>query len=349
MAETEDRQQLFDGPDGEPARPELAAKQPVDSPSPIDLPGCKPIPMTRAEYVSYTRRLELWDAAAKTAWVLRDGSHQWHEVPSQRLTQMATLIGAVRGRSIVADGSRGLARGGQDRKERIPHADQVVFLDASRLRVRPGDNVLLMTGQSYPDVVLEVDHTTDVRRGKLRLYESLGVPELWVETPDVSAPSRPSALKPGLTIYLLRQGRYATAPASQAFPSWTAADIHRAMNEDAFPSHRTQAILERLGREMGAREGTGPDDFPLMHSLRRESHDEGHAQGHAQGLAEGRAALAQAQAQAARRILRSRGIEVAEGFPADVAGFAELSMDEVLELALASTGEEDFRNRLRSR
>ena len=206
-----------------------------------------------------------------------------------------------------------------------------------------------MTGQSYPDVVLEVDHTTDVRRGKLRLYESLGVPELWVETPDVSAPSRPSALKPGLTIYLLRQGRYATAPASQAFPSWTAADIHRAMNEDAFPSHRTQAILERLGREMGAREGTGPDDFPLMHSLRRESHDEGHAQGHAQGLAEGRAALAQAQAQAARRILRSRGIEVAEGFPADVAGFAELSMDEVLELALASTGEEDFRNRLRSR
>ena len=345
MAETEDRQQLFDGPDGEPARPELAAKQPVDSPSPIDLPGCKPIPMTHAEYVSYTRRLELWDAAAKTAWVLRDGSHRWHEVPSQRLTQMATLIGAVRGRSIVADGSRGLARGGQDRKERIPHADQVVFLDASRLRVRLGDNVLLMTGQSYPDVVLEVDHTTDVRRGKLRLYESLGVPELWVETPDVSAPSRPSALKPGLTIYLLRQGRYATAPASQAFPSWTAADIHRAMNEDAFPSHRTQAILERLGREMGAREGTRPDDFPLMHSLRRESHDEGHAQ----GLAEGRAALAQAQAQAARRILRSRGIEVAEGFPADVAGFAELSMDEVLELALASTGEEDFRNRLRSR
>ena len=345
MAETEDHQQLFDGPDGEPARPELAAKQPVDSPPPIDLPGCKPIPMTRAEYVSYTSRLELWDAAAKTAWVLRDGPHRWHEVPSQRLTQMATLIGAVRGRSIVADGSRGLARGGQDRKERIPHADQVVFLDASRLRVRPGDNVLLMTGQSYPDVVLEVDHTTDVRRGKLRLYESLGVPELWVETPDVSAPSRPSALKPGLTIYLLRQERYATAPASQAFPSWMAADIHRAMNEDAFPSHRTQAILERLGREMGAREGTGPDDFPLMHSLRRESHDEGHAK----GLAEGRAALAQAQAQAARRILRSRGIEVAEGFPADVAGFAELSMDEVLELALASTGEEDFRNRLRRR
>ena len=345
MAETEDRQKLFDGPDGEPARPELAAKQPVDSPPPIDLPGCKPIPMTRAEYVSYTRRLELWDAAAKTAWVLRDGPHRWHEVPSQRLTQMATLIGAVRGRSIVADGSRGLARAGQDGKERIPHADQVVFLDASRLRVRPGDNVLLMTGQSYPDVVLEVDHTTDVRRGKLRLYESLGVPELWVETPDVSAPSRPSALKPGLTIYLLRQERYATAPASQAFPSWMAADIHRAMNEDAFPSHRTQAILERLGREMGAREGTGPDDFPLMHSLRRESHDEGHAK----GLAEGRAALAQAQAQAARRILRSRGIEVAEGFPADVAGFAELSMDEVLELALASTDEEDFRNRLRSR
>ena len=33
----------------------------------------------------------------------------------------------------------------------------------------------------FPDVVLEVDHTTDVHRGKLALYESWGFPEVWAE------------------------------------------------------------------------------------------------------------------------------------------------------------------------
>ena len=37
-----------------------------------------------------------------------------------------------------------------------------------------------------PDVVLEVDHTTDVRRGKLRLYEAWGFPEVWVLVPPES-------------------------------------------------------------------------------------------------------------------------------------------------------------------
>ena len=56
---------------------------------------------------------------------------------------------------------------------------------------------------NYPDVVLEVDHTTDVRRGKLKLYESWGFPELWVEVPEHRVASRPRGLVPGLTIHLL--------------------------------------------------------------------------------------------------------------------------------------------------
>ena len=75
-----------------------------------------------------------------------------------------------------------------------------------------------MADHSYPDVVLEVDHTTDVRRGKLALYEGLGIPELWVETPDIGAPSRPKALQPGLRIYLRRKGVFEIAPTSRAFP-----------------------------------------------------------------------------------------------------------------------------------
>ena len=35
---------------------------------------------------------------------------------------------------------------------------------------------------------MAVDHTTDVHRGKLALYESWGFPEVWVEVPE--APSR---------------------------------------------------------------------------------------------------------------------------------------------------------------
>ena len=39
----------------------------------------------------------------------------------------------------------------------------------------------------FPDVVLEVDHTTDVHRGKLALYEAWGFPEVWAEVPDEPA------------------------------------------------------------------------------------------------------------------------------------------------------------------
>ena len=345
MSDAADRQQSFRPPDRKPKKPEAGTRPPG-----IDLPGCKPLPMTREQYNLNARRLELWDAGTKTAWVLRDGPDEEHEIPAHRLTQMVTLIGAVRGANIAAHGARGLVRRDQNPRERIPHPDQTLFLHPARARVRPSDNILLMSDHSYPDVVLEVDHTTDVRRGKLAVYEWLGIPELWVETPDIGAPSRPAALKPGLRIYLRKKGQFEIVSSSRAFPGWTARDIHRAMNEDYFPSDRTHVLLERLGREMGDREGTGPDDFPLMRSLRQESREAGHAKGLAEGLAEGRtAALMEAHAQAARHTLKVRGIQVSEGFPADVPGFAELSMDEVLELALGSSSEEDFRNRLRSR
>ena len=354
MTDATDRQQPFGPPnrklDRKPTRPEAGVPQPTSSAQPsIDLPGCEPLPMTRAQYNLNVRRLELWDAGTKTAWVLRDAPLEEHEIPAQRLTQMVTLIGAVRGSTIAVHGSRGLVRRGPDPRERIPHPDQTLFLHPARAEVRPSDNILLMADRSYPDVVLEVDHTTDVRRGKLALYEGLGIPELWVETPDIGAPSRPTALQPGLRIYLRRKGRFEIAPTSRAFPGWAAQDIHRSMNEEYFPSGRTHALLERLGREMGGREGTGPDDFPLMRSLRQESRAAGHAKGLAEGLAEGRTALMKAYAQAARHTLKVRGIQVSDGFPADVPGFAELSMDAVLELALASASEADFRNRLRGR
>ena len=125
-------------------------------------------------------------------------------------------------------------------------ADESVYLHPGR--ARPGPAAMVVGEDDFPDVVLEVDHTTDVHRGKLALYESWGFPEVWVEVPDAPSPSRPHRRRPGLTIHLL--------------------EIHVALNEPA-PSARTSAVVERVEAALGAREGTGPDDDPLLRSQRR--------------------------------------------------------------------------------
>ena len=113
------------------------------------------------------------------------------------------------------------------------------------------------------------------------------------------------------------------------------------MNE-LVPSARTHAIVERLGRALGAREGTGPDDNPLMRSMRDQSRAEGREAGRAEGLAESRVKMA-------RQILRARGIEVSAGFPAGAPALHESSDDEVVAAAIACDSEEDFQARLRIR
>ena len=87
---------------------------------------------------------------------------------------------------------------------------------------------------------------------------------------------------------------------------------------------------------LGEREGTCPDDDPLLGAQCRRSRAEGHAAGRAEGLA----ALA-------RALLAARGVEVSTGFPG-VPGFAELP-DHVIAEAAACVSEADFRERLRSR
>ena len=189
----------------------------------------------------------------------------------------------------------------------------------------------------YPDVVLEVDHTTDVRGGKLGRYASWGFPELWVEVPEHWTPSRPRGLAPGLTIYLLEEGRYRESPESRAFPGWRARSIHDALNETV-RSGWTHAKLEQVGRRLGEREGTGPDDDPMLRSLRDQSRAEGEAKGRAEGLAE-----------AVRGILRSRGIECSESFLAglpDALAGSTVEARLAIDAALACDGERDFRARI---
>ena len=129
-------------------------------------------------------------------------------------------------------------------------------------------------------------------------------------------------------------GAYRESRESRAFPDWRAEAIHEAVNE-VEPSAWTHARLERLGRVLGERDGTGPDDDPLLRSLRDQSRAEGEAKGRAAGRAE-----------IVRRILLSRGIGVSSGCPANLPGFADSPEEAVVAAALACTGERDFLARI---
>ena len=296
---------------------------------PPEFPGCKPVHLPRTEIDRSEMRLEYWDAATETAWVC-EPTTPYHERPSRLLTRLAERIAGVRGSPIECYGSMDLMLSDErGEPRRIMQADESVYLHPAHARL-PGPAAMVVGEDDFPDVVLEVDHTTDARRGKLALYESWGFPEVWVDVPDAPSPSRPRGRRPGLTIHLLELGGYRIAAESRAFLGWTAEEIHVALNEPA-PSERTRAVVERVGAALGAREGTGPDDDPLFRSQRRQ----GFERGHAAGRAEGRADMV-------RQILRSRGIAVSDGFPGDAETFSPTSEAMLLATALACSDEAGF-------
>ena len=307
--------------------------------SSLEFPGCKAISISWEQLDLREGRFELWDSVTKTAWVMRDGAGLPHEEPIHSLTQMIGLIAAVRGRAIRCFGAGGMVwRKSKDYPGRLACPDLSLKLDPPWPESAGGYGMWI-DRRGRPDVVLEVDHTTDVRRGKLKLYEAWGLPEVWVEVPD-RPPLRPRPKRqvPGLTIHLLEDGAYRPSPVSPAFLGWRAEDIHRAMNEDE-RSAQTSDMLEQLGRQLGERDGTGPDKDPLLRSLRRESREEGRAKGRAEGHA-------QAVALMVAQMLRSRGIAPAAAFPANVPGFFEASAAALVETALACHDEADFRARV---
>ena len=327
--------ELFEaGADEAPRRPRkpLVSYPPA---SELAFPGCKPVRLPREELELYDGRLEFWDGATETAWVCEPNS-PYHEKPGGALPSLAERIAQVRGSPITCYGSMDLmVRNAGGLPWRILQADQSVYLHPGRARL-PGAVAMEVGEHDLPDVVLEVDHTTDVYRGKLRLYEAWGFPEVWVEVPNHRATSRPKRRRAGLTIHVLEGDVYRESPESRAFPGWSAEELHVAFNERV-RSARTCAVLERVGAVLGAREGTGPDDDPMLRSLRGQSRMEGERKGRVDTLAK-----------MARRMLRSRGVEVSETFLADPA-FTASSEDAVFEAAMACADEAQFLAALRSR
>ena len=165
----------------------------------------------------------------------------------------------VRGSAIECIGSADLVRReASGRKRWLMQADEVLYLHPDRVRLEgPAIDVDI---DPLPDVVLEVDHTTDVRRRKLGIYKASGFPEVWVLVPWDS-----SVREPGLVIHVRRGAGYGEEGESRAFPGWKAQEIHRALTE-APMSQAAWRALERTARAMGAREGTTPQDHPLMAS-----------------------------------------------------------------------------------
>ena len=314
----------------------------------LRFPGCQPISLSREEFADYDGRIEYWDARTGTAWVVAD-KYGVHEGTSRRLPHLAERIASVRGTPIVSYGSVTLlVRDADGRPRRAMEADETLYLHPTR-SATPVKS-LIVGENDFPDVVLEVDYTTDVRPGKLVLYEAWGFPELWVVVPPGATRRRPA----GLTIHRLVNGRFRSARTSGAFPGWTAKEIHAALTEPV-SSAAIYRVLERVGRALGEREGTGPDDDPLWRVLGERKLAEGVAQGRAEGIAQGRAegvAQGRAEGRAAelaatvQSVLQARGKRVSDTFMQRAPALVDTPRDAVTAAALAATDEGDFWRRL---
>ncbi len=289
---------------------QVVATEGTEPPRAMEFPGCDPVSLPTWDDVwAYEGRIEYWLRETGTAWVLRDAGPV-HETAPTLLSELLTRLGQERGSRIRCAGAVYLMeRDEAGRPRQVLVADQTIYLDRSVWR--PRDPAIVLGVDPLPDVILEVDHTTDVRRNKLPVYEAWGFPEVWVDTPDEPSRNRPRRVRPGLTIYVLEEGRFRIADESRAFPAWTALQIHAALNESRL-GPRTLADLTRVGRGLGRREGTTPDDDPQLGRHRRQARDA--------GLAEG---VARERALLGRLAARKFGLVTAERLAGLIAGVAD--------------------------
>ena len=321
-----------DAPHGDadtlPACPEdRRSGEPVEY-GPEDFPGCERFPLPAAEIDRYEGRIEFWEARTETAWKVREPTTIYHERPARRLSRLAERIESLRGSRIESFGSADLARfDAAGNKHSLVQADEVLYLHPRRSRV--AGPAIDVDDDPLPDVVLEVDHTTDVRRRKLGIYEAWGFPEVWVLVPPESR-----LRLPGVDIHLRRNGRYREAPESEAFPGWKSEEIYLALIEGPL-SPRARPALERVAREMGAREGTRPEDDPITRSISRRAVERGKEKGRRE-----------ANAANVLAVLRARGIEVTPALAQDQELFAAHPGDTLIAAAVACRDAADFRRRL---
>ena len=321
-------------------------ESPEDRPPPDDegvaygFPGCRPVHIAREDIADYEGRFEYWDAETEIAWTAREPTSIYHELPGRRLARLTERIAAARGAPIESYGSGDLMlRDVEGREAVIQQADDVLYLHPGK--VRKLGHAIEIGHDDLPDVVLEVDLTTDVRYRKMGLYEEWGFRELWVETPENRAPSRPNR-KPGVTIRVLGPHGYEETHESRAFPTWTADEIHAALNEDAL-SDSTVAVLRRVGRVLGEQGGTGTDDDPFMRVEREQSRREGIWEGMEKGIERG---VEKSRLEMLAEVLAARDIATSKRLEEHAGAIATVPGSVLMRAALACRDAADFLRRI---
>ena len=289
-----------------------------------DFPGCESFHLPASALDTYEGRLEFWDGDTETAWKVCEPTSIQHEEPSRLLVQMATRFEILRGSRIACFGSADLLRrDATGRKRWLMQADEVLYLHPGRVRLQ--GPAIEVDADPLPDVVLEVDHTTDVRRRKLGIYKASGFPEVWVLVPWEA-----SVRAPGLAIHVRRGEVYREEAESRAFPGWRSEEIFRALTEAPLSEVAWRA-LERVALSMGAREGKKPEDDPLMRSQSARARTEGHVQGHLEAVVQ---------------VLEARGIAVVPETTKSRELLGSVSGKDLIAAALACTDAADFRRRV---
>lgn len=303
-----------------PRPPEAIPRDPEASPLALaDEPGCRTVRIPKERIDDYEGRVEYWEERTERAMILREPTTVYRERPAHRLAGLVRLIAASRGSPIEALGTADLVRAKAAGGYRmLMQADQILCLDPGAL---PAGARVDVDGGELPDVVLEVDYSTDARLWKLPLYEAWGFPEVWIDVPDER--SYPRSLLSGLTIHVHDGERFQEAASSRAFPSWTAEEIHVALSRD-LPSAETLEVLRRVGRALGAFGGTGPDDDPWLRAERDE----------------GRARMVVA-------VLEARGVPTNSGLAERLAGLRGLSDVEIVKAAQTCADEAELLRFLR--
>ena len=294
-----------------------------------DFPGCESFPLPAGGLDTYEGRLEFWDGDTETAWKVCEPTSIYHEKPSRRLGLMAGHFAMLRGSAVECFGSADLLQvDATGRKRWLMQADEVLYLHPDRVRLQ--GPVIDVDADPLPDVALEVDHTTDVRKRKLGIYKESGFPEVWVLVPWEA-----SVREAGLTIHVRRGDVYREEPESRAFPGWRAEENPPGADRGAGVGGCVACAGAGGAGDGGARgdEAGGQSAHGLA---QREGTDGGPC----------RRPEGEMLAENVLTVLKARGIAAALDATEDRALLGGLSSEAVMAAALACTDAADFRRRL---
>ena len=208
---------------------------------------------------------------------------------------------------------------------------------------------------NYIPMGMVVDNTTDVRRGKLALYESWGFPEVWVEVPE-----RVFAEPPGRPAPRLDDSSAGERPLSHRIKQPRLSELDGP--GDPPSAERTRGVVRHHGRvaQGGTHARCGSRNRPGRRPVAargapaepRRGPRRGPCRGPRRGPCRGPrrgpdGGLVETQRDAVLQVLKLRGLPVSAAFPRRLAEFKAVSTATLVQAALDCRDEADFLRLLR--